>query len=112
MAMDPLQLALTPRLSVPRRTKLPPVPEAKRKELEKLQQACRDFESIFTYQMLKSMRQTVPQTKLIHGGNAEDIFADMLDQERSKEFSKQQSFGMADLLYSQLSRAVLSSGGR
>ena len=56
----------------------------KKKELEKLNSACKDFESIFMLQLMKEMKKTVHKTNLVGGGFAEDIFSDMLDQERSK----------------------------
>ncbi len=110
--MDPLRLALTPRMSVPRRVKTPEISDAQRKELEKLDKTCRDFESLFVYQMLKTMRKTVHKTNLVGGGQAEEIFADMLDQERSKEVSQKKGMGMAELLFSQLSRAVVPGASR
>lgn len=79
------------------------LPEAKKKELEKLKKACSDFESIFMHQMLKEMRKTVNKTGLIHGGQAEEIFSDMLDQERSKSMT----IGLGDMLFMQLSKAVV-----
>ncbi|MBF0498953.1 MAG: rod-binding protein [Candidatus Riflebacteria bacterium] len=77
----------------------------KKKELSKLKSACKDFESLFTYQLMKEMRKTVNQTGLIHGGQGEDVFSDMLDQERAKSMS----LGLGDMLYSQLSRVVANS---
>ncbi|HNX76043.1 MAG TPA: rod-binding protein [Candidatus Rifleibacterium sp.] len=79
------------------------LPEAKKKELEKLKQACNDFESIFMNQMLKEMRKTVKKTGLVHGGQAEEIFSDMLDEERSKTMQ----IGIGDVLFSQLSKSLV-----
>jgi flagellar protein FlgJ len=79
------------------------LPEAKKKELEKLKKACSDFESIFMHQMLKEMRKTVKKTGLIHGGQAEEIFSDMLDQERAKTMT----IGLGDMLFMQLSKAIV-----
>lgn len=82
--------------------------EEKKKELKKLQTACMDFESIFTYQMMKEMRKTIKKTAFIHGGNAEEIFSDMLDQERSKDVT----LGIGDILFNQLSKAILPTTRR
>ncbi len=79
------------------------VSEDKKKELGKLKKACSDFESIFMNQMLKEMKKTVNKTGLIHGGQAEDIFSDMLDQERSKDMA----IGLGDILFNQLSKAIV-----
>ena len=79
------------------------ISESQKKELKKLSKACKDFESIFMDQMLKEMKKTVHKTKLINGGQAEDIFSDMLDQERAKKMS----IGLGDILYKQLSRSIV-----
>lgn len=78
------------------------VSEEKKKELEKLKGACKDFESIFMLQLMKEMKKTVQKTRLIDGGFAEEVFTDMLDQERSKGVA----IGLGDMLYQQLSRAI------
>lgn len=80
----------------------------KKKELESLKKACNDFESIFTYQLLKEMRKTVNRTGLIHGGQAEEVFSDMLDQERAKGVM----LGLGDLLFTQLSKQITPSPRR
>ncbi|MFZ2957402.1 MAG: rod-binding protein [Candidatus Ozemobacteraceae bacterium] len=77
----------------------------KQKELSKLKGACKDFESVFVYQMMKEMRKTVNKTGMVHGGQAEDVFSDMLDQERSKGVG----LGLGDMLYAQLSKIVANS---
>ncbi len=95
-------MSINPALSA---NNLQSLPEEKKKELEKLRRACSDFESIFMHQMLKEMRKTVKKTGLIHGGQAEEIFSDMLDQERSKTMT----IGLGDMLFMQLSKAVVPS---
>jgi flagellar protein FlgJ len=72
-----------------------------RPELAKLREVCQDFEAIFIKQMLDAMRKTVTKTGLIDGGMAEDIFEDMLYEERAKLMAKTGSFGIADILYNQ-----------
>lgn len=52
--------------------------DAKRQELKKIS---RDFEAMFTGMMLKAMRSTVPEDKLTGGGNAEETYRYLLDQE-------------------------------
>ncbi len=78
---------------------------APRENLEKdrLLDACKDFEALFIKQMLDSMRNTVQKTGLIDGGMAENIFEDMLFDEYSKIMSKTGSFGIAELMYRDLS---------
>ena len=70
----------------------------------KLYEQCREFESIFVNMMLKEMRATVDKSGLIDGGQAEDIFSDMLYDEYSKSMTKAAGFGLADAVYVELSR--------
>lgn len=70
---------------------------------EDLKNAVDQFTSIFLHQMFKSMRSTVPESKLIDGGFGEDVFTDMLDQRISELGSKQSSFsGLNQILFQQL----------
>jgi flagellar protein FlgJ len=73
------------------------------KDEAKLKQACRDFEAIFISDMMKKMRKTVPESGLISGGRAEEIFRDMRDDEISKDMSKSGGIGLSDMLYNELS---------
>jgi len=75
-------------------------------EDKKLREACQEFESFFMYLVMKEMRKTVPETELFHGGKAEEIFRDMLDEEMAKEMSKPSvgGFGLGQMLYQQLAR--------
>lgn len=68
----------------------------------KLEQACRDFESLFVHQMMKQMRRTVPQGALFSGGSAEKMVASMLDGEIAKNVSEQRGIGLAPALIRQL----------
>ena len=75
-------------------------------EHEKLYEACQEFEALFIKQMLNAMRKTVTKTKLIDGGMAEEIFEDMLYDEYAKKMAKTAGFGLADMLYRDLSPRV------
>lgn len=76
-----------------------------------LKKACQEFESYFLYMMMKEMRKTVPETKLFHGGRAEEIFRDMMDEETSKDMAKSPAggIGIGNMLYQQLKRPVAGS---
>jgi flagellar protein FlgJ len=69
---------------------------------KKLLAACREFEAIFFQQMLKEMRASVPQSDWLNGGNGEDVFRDLLDEEYAKIMSERNNTGLADLLYRQI----------
>ncbi len=68
----------------------------------KLRKACEEFEAVFTYQLLQSMRRTVEKSDLFHGGTGEEVYESMLDQELSKSMAGAGKGGLADLLYQQL----------
>ncbi|HOZ71751.1 MAG TPA: rod-binding protein [Spirochaetales bacterium] len=76
----------------------------------KLYEQCQEFESIFVNMMLKEMRGTVEKSGLIDGGQAEEIFSDMLYDEYAKDMSKNAGFGLADAVYLELSRQSYRAG--
>ena len=69
---------------------------------QKLRKACTEFESVFTYEMLKSMRNSIEKCDLFHGGQAENIYESMLDQELSKNMAGKGKNSIGELLYQQL----------
>jgi len=69
-----------------------------------LRKACKDFESVFTYELLKSMRKTIDKCELFHGGQGEEIYESLLDQELAKNMSGYGSNSLSEILYQQLSR--------
>lgn len=73
---------------------------------KELMNACKTFESYFLQMMYKSMRNTVNSSgSVIPQSNAEKIFQDMLDEENSKKAAESNnSIGLAEMLYKQLSR--------
>ena len=81
-----------------------PKTEAQSKEDVKLRKACQDFEALLLSQMLTKMRETVPKTDLFGSSEKEEIFQGMLDQEIAKEMANSSTMGIAELMYSQLSK--------
>jgi len=69
---------------------------------KRLKEACAEFESLFIYQVMKQMRKTIPQSRLISGGKGEEIFTSMMDEELSKQISLRQGLGLRDVLIEQL----------
>lgn len=61
-----------------------------------IKQAAEDFESLFLNIVLKSMRDTVQKSGLIDGGNAEDIYKSLLDDEYAKMMAAQRHTGLAN----------------
>ncbi|MDI6829048.1 MAG: rod-binding protein [Armatimonadota bacterium] len=77
---------------------------------QKLRKACKDFESILIHQLLTIMRQSVPKADLFGDRREEEFFNSMLDEEIAKQISQRNSLGIADILYSQLSKAQNKKG--
>jgi flagellar protein FlgJ len=77
-------------------------PRDKKIDREKLKRACADFETLFTAQILKAMRQTVPQSGLLGNGPGKDIYESFIDQELSKKMSQGKGIGLGAKLYQQI----------
>lgn len=75
------------------------------KDDKNLRQATEEFEAIFIKMLLDAQDKTIDREgSLFYGGNSEDIFRGMLNEERSKSMAKSGEFGLAKLMYDQLSR--------
>jgi peptidoglycan hydrolase FlgJ len=69
-----------------------------------LYKACQDFEALFIKQMLDAMRKTVnKQDDMLNGGMSQDIFEGMLYDEYAKKMAQTAQFGLADMIYRQVS---------
>mgnify|MGYP001619888151 CR=1 FL=1 len=75
--------------------------EADEKKLKKL---TADFESVFLYYVLKTMRDTVPKSGFIDGKNGEEIYRSMMDQEVAKSMADKRESGISDMLFKQLTQ--------
>lgn len=80
-------------------------PEQKAK---KLREACEGFESVFIQKMWQEMRNTLPKGGLLQG-REEKFWQDMYDQELSKKMTSAGGIGLADMMYAQLSRNLVSA---
>ncbi len=83
-----------------------PEPDAVKQKDTKLKKACKDFESLLTYQLLQSMRKTVEKGDLFHGGKDEEIYQSLFDMEISKKMSDFGPNSLAKILYDQLKGKV------
>jgi len=59
-----------------------------------------EFEALFVHQMLKSMRNTVPQDEEMSSGRR--IFTEMLDEQIANTASRTGNFGLAQMIYKEL----------
>lgn len=79
-----------------------------------LRAASEEFSSVFIGQLTQVMRSTVDKTNLMDGGQGEEIFQGLLDQEYSREIAQTGRYGITDMVYNSLkskSAAQAYSGG-
>jgi peptidoglycan hydrolase FlgJ len=81
--------------------------EASTQSPEALRETARQFESLFTNMLLKSMRDASPEDSLF-GSDQQDFYQDMFDQQMSMQLSKGKGLGLADMLVRQLMQGVAS----
>ena len=84
--------------------------EKQRNQAKKVSQ---EFEGIFVGMMMKSMRSTVPEDKLLGGGHGEEVFRSLLDQEYANASVKRGGLGLAKQIEKEiLKQESRRSGGK
>jgi flagellar protein FlgJ len=75
---------------------------------EQLKDTANSLQSVFVEQLFKAMRDTVPQDGLTSGGQGEDMFRTMLDQQAAESAPSQwqHAGSLSDAIVRQLSRAL------
>jgi flagellar protein FlgJ len=78
--------------------------EASTQSPESLRETAKQFESLFTNMMLKSMRDASGASggDSLFGSDQQDFYQDMFDQQLSAQLSKGKGLGLADMLVRQL----------
>ena len=72
---------------------------------KKLKKVCADFESMLVFQLLKTMRQTVPKNGLLKPSQGKETYQMMLDQKIADDLAnKGQGLGLQTILYNQITR--------
>jgi flagellar protein FlgJ len=85
--------------------KSPLNPTADAQRDAKLRKACRDFESIFLFNLFKEMRKTVPQSGLLPPAPGKETFQMMFDQKVAEDLTgRGEGIGLQKLMYEQLRR--------
>jgi len=73
----------------------------------KLQEACKQFETLFLTQMFAQMRKSAGSSGVMGGGKGEEMFQGMLDEERAKNWAQEGGVGLANLLFQQMKQQNL-----
>ncbi|HEY0777726.1 MAG TPA: rod-binding protein [Gemmatirosa sp.] len=73
----------------------------------KLRNAARQLEGVFTQQLFKAMRETVPQGQgeISDSGGAQDMFTGLLDERLANDPRASSTHGIGDAIYHHLLRA-------
>lgn len=77
----------------------------------KTRKACADFEALMLQQLLKTMRESVPDGGLFAGGYAKDMYESMHDEALAKHLAEGQGMGFGEVLYKQLSGQSRATAG-
>ncbi|MCX7982217.1 MAG: rod-binding protein [Syntrophales bacterium] len=81
--------------------------EVKGSEEKKLKQVCADFEAIFVYQLMQSMRKTVPKGGLLPLSAGRSTWEMLMDQHVAEAISKKgDGFGLQKMLYNDLKKKL------
>lgn len=95
------------------RAEFNPVPEnlplETKNELGKLKKLSTEFEAIFLQEVVRAMRKTVPKSGLLDGGNAEEIFKSMQDDQMALQMADNGKSGLAQAIYNSLSKPYLNA---
>jgi flagellar protein FlgJ len=85
--------------------------DAKQQAPEALKEAARQFESLFTQMLLKSMREANKSfgEDSMFGSDQADMYQDMFDDQMALQMSKGKGLGLAEMLVRQLQGGSLSS---
>lgn len=79
--------------------------EPKTAEEKKLKEAAQDFESIFVKMLIDNMDRTVNKKEsMFYGGQGEEVFQNMLNDQRAKDIAQGRGIGLAKTIYEQLSK--------
>jgi len=80
-----------------------PLTQKQIEQNKKLKKACADFEAILTYNLFKTMRQTIPTGLSINQFAGKDTINMLLDQKVAEELSKKNGgLGIQKIMYNQL----------
>jgi Rod binding domain-containing protein len=73
-------------------------------ERAKVRDTAKDFAGFFYAQLIASQRQTIDKNEMFHGGQGEEMFTRMLDQEYAQSMSR--TGGLTDMVESTLARRM------
>ncbi len=85
---------------------LQPTTDRKAKDLASLRKSSQEFEALLLMEMLKSMRQSVPDSGLFEKNTATETFRDLQDSETAKAASRGKGLGIGEAMYNQMAKQI------
>ena len=92
----------------------PPVdsPEERERQERQLRTAAEMYEQHFLREMVRNMRQSVPEGGLVETNFAEKIFREQLDNQYVDSWSKRGGVGFADMIFEHVKERYLNPGDK
>jgi len=102
--MDKISLNMNPELQAGKTTA---GQAANLEKDKKLKEACADFEAMLVFQLLKTMRQTIPKNGFLKSSQGQQTYEMMLDQKIATDLAhKGEGLGLQKILYNQLNQQI------
>ncbi len=89
----------------PNKIKHQPMPEPKTAQEYSAKRAADEFEAIFISQMLKNMSVGVKTDGPFGGGQSEEIYRDLMNEELGKTMAGKGGIGISDAIYREMLKA-------
>lgn len=77
--------------------------------MQRLHKAAQQFEGVFVGMVMHVMRESVPDDSLFGSSNTEQMFGEMLDEQRSQAVAGSGELGIAKIIEKQLAPQVKSN---
>ena len=75
----------------------------------RLERACSEFASIFSYSLIKNMRSTIPKSTLLKEAQGKKLIESIMDQKMAQYLSSKNGFGIKELLIKTLACKNINS---
>lgn len=70
---------------------------------KRLKKACQEFESLFIYYLLKTMREGITESSLFGVRREEKFYQSLVDQQLARQIASSEGIGVAEMLFDKLS---------
>jgi flagellar protein FlgJ len=74
-------------------------------KIAKLDKACRDLEAMFVGELLKAMRNSIPESNFLPEMPGSDVYESMFDQQLAGYLSQGRGMGLGQAVFNQMANA-------